>query len=75
MAVTEKIQQNKSTSMKNQITVNEWVAMFREIGLNDAQMERWHKLFENRHPAAHQGFLEWLGLAREEIDRIRAKSK
>ena len=61
--------------MKNQVTVNEWVAMFREIGLGEAQMEKWHQLFESRHPAGHQGFLEWLGLPREEIDRIRAKSK
>ena len=61
--------------MKRQVTVNEWVAMFREIGLNDAQMERWHKLFECRHPDDHQGFLEWLGLRPEEIDRIRTTSR
>jgi hypothetical protein len=61
--------------MKNQVKVDEWVAMFREIGLDQAQMERWHKVFETRHPAAHQGFLEWLGLHPEEIDRIRAKSR
>jgi len=47
--------------------------MFEEIGLDEAQMHRWHKLFEARHPDAHQGFLEWLGLNREEIDRIRTK--
>ena len=61
--------------MNKQVTVNEWVAMFREIGLDQAQMEQWHKLFESRHPAAHQGFLEWLGLKKEEIDRIRVKSR
>ncbi|HZR20804.1 MAG TPA: hypothetical protein VFE51_26215 [Verrucomicrobiae bacterium] len=61
--------------MKNRVTVNEWVAMFEEIGLNHAQMERWHKLFETRHPDAHQGFLEWLGIKPEEIDRIRSKSR
>lgn len=49
--------------------------MFEEIGLNEAQMHRWHKVFEARHPDAHQGFLEWLGLDHEEIDRIRAKFK
>ncbi len=61
--------------MNKQVTVNEWVAMFREIGLDQAQMERWHKVFESRHPAAHQGFLEWLGLKKEEVERIRAKSQ
>jgi hypothetical protein len=59
--------------MKNHVKVEEWVAMFKEIGLDEAQMHRWHKVFEARHPEAHQGFLEWLGMGREEIDRIRAK--
>jgi hypothetical protein len=61
--------------MKNQVKVEEWVAMFQEIGLDHAQMERWHKVFEARHPAGHQSFLEWLGLNPEDIDRIRAKSR
>jgi hypothetical protein len=61
--------------MKNHVNVDEWVAMFQEIGLDKAQMHRWHKLFESRHPAEHQGFLEWLGLKPEEIDRIRAQSR
>lgn len=61
--------------MKNQINVNDWVAMFQEIGLDHAQMQKWHKLFESRHPAAHQGFLEWLQLTPEEIDRVRQKSR
>ena len=61
--------------MKNQVNVNEWVAMFREIGLDHAQMERWHKVFEARHPASHQSFLEWLGLKPEDIDRIRSRSR
>lgn len=61
--------------MKNQVTVEAWVGMFQEIGLDHAQMERWHRVFEARHPAGHQGFLEWLGLKPEDIDRIRAKSR
>ena len=49
--------------------------MFRDIGLDDRQMDQWHKLFETRHPEGHQSFLEWLGLGREDIDRIRAKNR
>ncbi len=59
--------------MKNHVTVDEWVAMFREIGLDDGQMHRWHKLFEARHPDAHQAFLEWLGLSPEDIAQARAE--
>ncbi len=61
--------------MKKSIGVNEWVALFREIGLEESTMKQWHKLFEARHPAGHQGFLEWLGLPPKEIDRIRAAAK
>ena len=61
--------------MKNQVKVNDWVAMFQEIGLEHAQMDRWHKVFETRHPAGHQSFLEWLGLKAEDIDRIRSQSR
>jgi len=61
--------------MNKTLNVNNWVAMFRDIGLDGAQMEKWHSLFEARHPAKHQEFLEWLGLKPDEIDRIRAKSK
>ena len=49
--------------------------MFREIGLDEAQMHRWHRLFESRHPDSHQTFLEWLGISRQDIDQIRAESR
>ena len=61
--------------MKKQVNVKEWVAMFEEVGLDQAKRLQWHKLFETRHPAGHQSFLERLGLPPKEIDRIRAASK
>ena len=60
--------------MSQSITVEQWVAMFREIGLDEAAMHRWHRIFELRHPEAHQVFLEWLGLPPQEIERIRSHS-
>lgn len=60
--------------MKRQISVDEWVGMFRAIGLDDGKMKQWHNLFETRHPDAHQAFLEWLGLPQKDVDRIRAES-
>lgn len=59
--------------MKNQVTVKEWVKRFREIGLDDEAMEKWHRLFEQENPAGHQSFLELLGLPDEQIKSVRAK--
>ena len=56
---------------ESRVNVEQWVDMFRAIGLEDADMQRWHALFEQRHPGGHQGFLEWLGLERERIAAIR----
>ena len=61
--------------MEPTVTVEEWVARFKAIGLDQAAMETWHRLFEKENPAGHQSFLEWLGLTAEEVDRIRAKSR
>ena len=59
--------------MKPTVTVEEWVARFRAIGLDEAAMEKWHRLFEQENPAGHQSFLEWLGLPAARIKEIRAK--
>jgi len=78
MAMTKLNRQRNHTAngpMKNHVNVDEWVAMFEEIGLNEAQRLRWHKLFEARHPDAHQGFLEWLRISPEDIARYRAMSR
>ncbi len=57
------------------MNVRQWVALFREIGLDDAKMKLWHHLFETRHPEGHQSFLEWLGLPTKEVERIRSESR
>ena len=60
--------------MNPTVTVEEWVARFKAIGLDQAAMEKWHHLFEQENPAGHQSFLEWLGLPADRISAIRAKS-
>lgn len=60
--------------MQQTVTVEEWVARFKAIGLDQATMEKWHHLFEEENPAGHQSFLEWLGLPGERISDIRAKA-
>lgn len=59
--------------METKVTVDEWVARFRAIGLDQAAMEQWHRLFERENPAGHQSFLEWLGLPAEKVNEIRSK--
>ena len=49
--------------------------MFQELGLTEAQMHQWYALFEQRHPAQHQAFLEWLQIQPQEIAQIRALSQ
>lgn len=61
--------------MQSGVSKEEWVAMFREIGLSDAAMMKWHRLFETRHPKAHEDFLLWLGISSYEIARIRANCR
>jgi hypothetical protein len=56
------------------VSVDQWVDMFRAIGLKDEDMHAWHREFERRHPDGHQGFLEWLGLAPDRIAEIRKSS-
>ena len=60
---------------QGQMTKDNWVALFREAGLDDGMMHRWHEAFERRFPDAHQRFLEWLAIPAPEIERIRASSR
>jgi hypothetical protein len=59
--------------MRNEaINKEQWVGLFREIGLDDAMMLKWHQVFEARYPSGHQAFLEWLQIPADEIRSIRA---
>jgi len=48
-----------------------WTVLLRAAGLDDAAMARWHALFEQQNPLAHQAFLVSLGLPDDEVLRIR----
>jgi hypothetical protein len=58
--------------MSDAMNKENWVMLFREIGLDEAAMTRWHRLFETNFPEGHQSFLEWLNIPADEIGRIRA---
>jgi hypothetical protein len=55
------------------VTVQEWVKRFEAVGMDEAAMQKWHRLFEQENPKGHQSFLEWLGLPAERINEIRHK--
>lgn len=57
------------------MTKDKWVAMLRDVGMSEKEMQAWHRSFEARNPEAHQDFLESLGIDQVEIARIRAHSK
>ena len=74
MAVTETKIQRKLT-MNKKMSKEDWVALFKKIGLSSEQMKQWHHLFETQHPESHQEFLAWLGISPAEIVQIRSNSK
>ncbi|WP_426416813.1 hypothetical protein [Aestuariirhabdus sp. LZHN29] len=57
------------------ISKQQWVDLFVAIGLDEASMQRWHQLFEARHPQSHECFLRWLGENDVEVARIRQWSR
>lgn len=52
-----------------------WVAILRASGMDESDMQRWHVEFERLAPDAHHAFLESIGIAPAEIERIRAESR
>ena len=51
-----------------------WVEVFRAAGLDEETMQRWHREFEQRYPAQHQAFLEWIQLPADDIQKVRSQS-
>ncbi len=60
---------------QNMVTKARWVEIMKAAGLNEQDMQNWHKQFEKMEPDAHQEFLESLSIDAEEISEIRAWSK
>jgi hypothetical protein len=57
------------------ITKDQFVALLDGAGITQEQKCSLHALFEQRHPDAHQGFLEYLGLPAGKIQEIRAAAR
>jgi len=52
-----------------------WVDMLEAAGMDAKARKRWHVEFERRAPEAHNEFLLSLGIARDEVARIRRWSR
>jgi MerR family transcriptional regulator, thiopeptide resistance regulator len=52
-----------------------WVEMLRAAGMDQDAMHRWHTEFERRAPEGHNEFLFSLGIAADEVARIRLLSR
>lgn len=57
---------------ENMVTKERWVEIMRAAGLSEQDMTNWHRKFESMEADEHQRFLESLGIADEEIRRIRS---
>ncbi|PTX98912.1 hypothetical protein [Opitutus sp. ER46] len=57
------------------VTKDQFVALLRDSGVSEAQMDKLHRLFEQRHPEAHQAFLEALQIDAETAAKIRVRSR
>ncbi len=57
------------------ISKERWVEIMQASGLNEQDMQNWHKQFEKLEPEAHQEFLVSLGIEEKEIAEIRSWSR
>ncbi len=57
------------------VTKDQFVAILRDSGITDAQMQSLHRLFEERHPEAHEAFLRALQLDDDTGRLIRQKRR
>ena len=73
MAGKESKDQIRKGNDMSKVTVDQWKELFREAGLSDGAMQKWHRLFEEKYPQGHQSFLEWLGLDAAQIKAVRGK--
>lgn len=57
------------------MTKEKFVSVLKAAGLTEEEMRRFHREFEKNAPEDHQEFLEFLKIAPEEIQQIRAWSR
>lgn len=57
------------------VNKDQFVAILREAGITEAQMDALHRTFEKRHPLQHEAFLKALGADERAVKQIREHSR
>lgn len=70
-----KLLQVKPQGRIDMVSKEKFVSIMKAAGFSEQDMQRWHAEFERLAPAEHQEFLEFLGIGKEEIERIREWSR
>lgn len=73
--IVQILMQHGAHEEMNMLNKEQWVALMRASGLDDAGMHRWHREFEKMSGDAHEEFLTSLGIASDEIAKIREWSR
>lgn len=73
-AVIDMLDQAHSLSKTRVMDKQAWVGLLKKTGLDESAMTRWHQVFEQTMPAAHQDFLQSLGIDSAEIVKIRTRA-
>ncbi len=74
-AIAELIARNDGRATPDTFDKAAWVGILDASGMDDAQMQDWHRAFEANAPEAHQAFLKWLGINEDEIAQLRQTAR
>lgn len=69
------LKQHGAAEEDEMLNKEQWIALMRSTGLDDEGMHRWHREFEKMSGEAHGEFLASLGIAADEVKRIRDWSR
>lgn len=65
------LQDHSQLASTKTMNKQQWVAILKASGMDEAAMRQWHIAFENSLPQAHTDFLESLGIDAQEIEMIK----
>lgn len=69
-----KLLRSKQMGRTRSMTKEKWVAIMKDAGFSEADMQRWHRTFERSSPEEHEQFLKYLQIPEAEIWSIRKRS-